>query len=113
MRARPRGRGARARRFALALTLPLPGVVACTPRPAASAPRVYETRGTIRSFGPGRLFANIEHEAIDGYMAAMTMSFEAGEAGQLDAFREGQRVAFSFSDDDGRRVLRTIRDAAK
>ena len=95
--------------FLLALTLPLPALVACTPRPAASAPRQYEARGTIRSFGPERLFANIAHDAIEGYMGAMTMSFEAGEPGQLAPFREGQRVAFSFTDDDGRRVLRSIR----
>ncbi len=93
----------------LALTLPLPVIVACAPRPAVSAPRAYEARGTIRSFGPDRLFANIAHEAIEGYMGAMTMSFEAGEAGQLAPFREGQRVVFAFTDDEGRRVLRSIR----
>ena len=95
----------------LLLTLGLPAALplACGPRPAASAPRVYETRGVLRSFGPDRAYANIHHETIPGYMEAMTMSFEAKEAGPRAPFEVGQRVAFSFSDEDGRRVLLTIR----
>lgn len=93
----------------LALGFPVAIPLACGPRPAASAPRVYETRGTIKSFGPNRSYANIFHDTIPGYMEAMTMSFEAKEEGQLAPFEVGQRVAFTFSDDDGRRILLTIR----
>lgn len=87
----------------------LPTGIACYPPSAAATPQIYETKGTIKSFGPERHYANIHHDAIPGYMEAMTMSFEAGEPGQLNPFREGQRVDFSFTDEDGRRVIRRIR----
>ncbi|MCS6900094.1 MAG: copper-binding protein [Myxococcales bacterium] len=93
----------------LALGLPSSLMLACSPRPAASAPRIYETRGTIKSFGPNRAYATIHHDTIPGYMEAMTMSFEAREEGQLAPFEVGQRVSFSFSDEEGRRVILTIR----
>lgn len=105
--------------LACALGLPASMGLACgsppapvAPTPAAS-PSVYETRGTIKSFGPDRKYANIHHDTIPGYMEAMTMSFEAKEPGQLDPFKAGDRVAFSFSDDgEGRRVLLSIKLAA-
>jgi Cu/Ag efflux protein CusF len=56
-----------------------------------------------------RAHANIHHEAIVGYMEAITMSFEAREPGQLSPFRVSDRVTFSFSDTDGRRGLLSIR----
>lgn len=101
------------RRNLFVAALLLPPMLACQALPAAAAPRVYETRGTIKSFGPDRHYANIRHDAIPGYMEAMTMSFEAGAPGQLAPFREGQQVAFSFSDEDGRRVIRSIRLATE
>lgn len=81
----------------------------CAARPVAESPRVHEARGTIRSFGPDRAYANIHHEAIAGYMETMTMSFEAREPGQLSPFQVSDRVVFSFSDTEGRRVLLSIR----
>jgi Cu/Ag efflux protein CusF len=93
----------------MVVAAPLSAPQACAPPQGASSPRVYESRGEIKSFGPERHYANIHHDAIPGYMDAMTMSFEAGEPGQLAPFKEGQRVSFSFSDSDGRRVLLQIR----
>lgn len=101
------------RRDLFTMALLLPPMIACRALPAAAAPRVYETRGTIKSFGPDRRYANIHHDTIPGYMEAMTMSFEAGSPGQLAPFREGQRVEFSFSDEDGRRVIQSIRSATE
>jgi hypothetical protein len=42
-------------------------------------------------------------------MEAMPMSFEAREPGQLSPFQVSDRVAFSFSDTDGRRGLLSSR----
>lgn len=95
--------------LAIALALPLTAAVVALPRPAASAPRIYEARGVIKSFGPERRYANIAHEAIAGYMDAMTMSFDAKEAGQLDPFKENDKVAFSFTDEDGKRTIVAIK----
>ena len=53
--------------------------------------------------------ANIAHDELPGYNLAMTMSFESGSAGQLDAFSAGDKVSFDFVDqEDGRRVLTSI-----
>jgi len=94
--------------MALLLLLPL---LACLSLPAAAAPRVYETRGTIQSFGPERRFACIHHDTSPGYTEAMTMSFEAGQPEQLAPFHERQRASFPFSDEDGRRIIRSIQVA--
>ena len=84
-------------------------VTGCSKKAAAqSATKTYATRGTIKSFGPEKKFVNIAHEDIPGYMGAMTMSFEPSGPTQLDGFAAGDKVQFSFSDDDGRRVLVTI-----
>lgn len=73
--------------------------------PAANA---YQSRGTIKSFGPDRKLVNISHEAIPGYMAAMTMSFEPKDIAQFQGLGAGDKVSFTFSDDAGRRVISAI-----
>ena len=74
-----------------------------------AAPSSFQTKGTIRSFGPGRAFVNIAHEDIPGYMMAMTMSFEPGKPGQLDGLAENDRVELTFVETaDGKRILTTI-----
>jgi Cu(I)/Ag(I) efflux system periplasmic protein CusF len=76
---------------------------------AQSANELHQTRGVIRSFGPNRAYVNIAHEAIPGYMAAMTMSFEPREANQLAGLVAGDKVSFSFADlEDGRRVIEQL-----
>lgn len=77
----------------------------------AGAAARYETHGTVRSFGKKRRYVNIAHDDIPGYMAAMTMSFEPANEHQLDGLAEGDKVAFSFTDDGQRRVLERIAKA--
>jgi len=85
------------------------------PTGSASASQVrgaktYSAKGVIKSFGPDRKSVNIAHEEIPGYMAAMTMSFEAGSPGQLDGVAVGDKITFSFrSEEDGRQVLTEIK----
>lgn len=75
----------------------------------ARAGASYDARGVIKSFGPGRAYVNIAHEAIPGFMPAMTMSFEPGSAGAaLDGLTVGDAVAFSFTVEDDRYVLTKI-----
>ncbi|MFO0659556.1 MAG: copper-binding protein [Polyangiaceae bacterium] len=84
-------------------------VFACT-RPAASAPTTYTTKGTIKSFGPDRKFVNIFHDTIPGFMEAMTMSFEPGSPDQLNSINEGDRIEFTFVDqENGRRVIQSLK----
>lgn len=82
----------------------------CAPSVAyASATQTYATRGVVRSFGPERRFVNIAHEKIDGYMGAMTMSFEPRTSTQLAGLAAGDRVRLSFTaTEDGRRWIDSI-----
>lgn len=76
--------------------------------PAQAAER-WDARGVIERFGPERKSVSIAHEAIPGYMGAMTMSFEPRDPDQLARLAIGDRVSFTFTDtDDGRRVIESI-----
>ena len=99
---------------AASLAVAVPALLAsgCSKQASAqSSAKTYATRGTIKSFGAERKLVNIAHEDIPGYMSAMTMSFEPSGPKQLDGFGVGDKVAFSFTDDDGRRVLVTFAKA--
>jgi Cu/Ag efflux protein CusF len=105
--------------LALAATAPLLST-GCSKESSAGTPagktqqaatKTYDAKGTIKSFGPDKKFVNISHEAIPGYMAAMTMSFEPKAPTQLDGLAAGDKIAFTFSDDEGRRVIQTIAKA--
>jgi Cu/Ag efflux protein CusF len=75
----------------------------------ACATSTHRTRGVVKSFGPERAFVNIAHEKIDGYMEAMTMSFEPRRPEQLAGVGAGDKVSFSFTEtDDGRRLLDSL-----
>jgi Cu(I)/Ag(I) efflux system protein CusF len=75
----------------------------------AQAAEHWDARGVIERFGPERKSVSIAHEAIPGYMGAMTMSFEPRDSDQLARFAIGDRVSFTFTDtDDGRRVIESI-----
>jgi Cu(I)/Ag(I) efflux system protein CusF len=83
-----------------------------TGQPAAEAcsEDTYTTRGVVKSFGPDRKYVNIAHEKIDGYMMAMTMSFEPRTPSQLAGLAPGDRVSFSFTATaDGRRLLNFVK----
>ena len=76
---------------------------------AGAAKKSYDTKGVIKSFGPDKKFANIAHENIPGYMSAMTMSFEAASATQLEGLAVGDKVAVTFSADGGKHVIKSIK----
>jgi Cu/Ag efflux protein CusF len=80
----------------------------------AHAAQSYSARGVVQSIAKDRSSMEIAHEAIPGFMPAMTMSFEARSPEQLSGLREKDRVDFSFSvTDDGRRLIDWIRLATK
>lgn len=64
---------------------------------SAQQPASYTARGVIRSISNDRLSARIAHEAIPGFMGAMTMSFETRSATQLQGFSAGDPVRFTFT----------------
>lgn len=67
---------------------------------------VWSARGIIKAIDAARGTVTIAHEAIPGFMGAMTMSFEAASAEQLRGLAIDDRVRFSFTAKG--RVLRSI-----
>lgn len=90
------------------------GALVCAPRvplevASAYASQSYSTRGVVQSIAADRASLSVQHEAIPGFMPAMTMSFEARSAEQLNGLRAGDHVAFSFTlTDDARRIVDEI-----
>src|SRR5687768_4399915 len=70
---------------------------------AAVGPRqVYKTRGVVKEIvSPER--ARIAHEAIPGYMPAMTMPLDVKDPKQLAGVKVGDQISFDMvvTDDDG------------
>lgn len=84
-------------------------VGAALPGARTIAAEQWSSRGVIRKIADDRSSITIAHEAIEGYMAAMTMSFEPRRAAQLESVAVGDRVRFTFTEtDDGRRLLDSI-----
>jgi Cu/Ag efflux protein CusF len=92
-----------------AVALPVPEALAQEHRDES-----YSTRGIVRSFAEDRRSVSIAHEAIPGFMGAMTMSFEAASPAQLSGLVAGDPVRFTFRvTSDGRRILVSIAKDAR
>ena len=80
----------------------------------AYAAKSYAARGVVQAIATDRASITIAHDAIPGFMPAMTMSFEARSPDQLAELHEGDRVNFSFTvTDDARRLIDSIRRTGK
>ena len=62
--------------------------------PAPGGVTVYEVRGTCQSADPARHQVTIAHEAIPGFMPAMTMDFDCRDPVSLPALHAGQALSF-------------------
>jgi protein SCO1/2 len=69
-------------------------------RPVAQSPRAapppatkdYRVTGIVRAVNPGARIVTIRHDAIPGYMGAMTMPFSVSKPELLDDVRPGDEV---------------------
>lgn len=78
------------------------------PAVAASAER-HTARGVIKQIPADRAYLSIEHEAIPGYMAAMTMDFEPATRKTFDGLAVGDAITFTFATtDDGRMIIESV-----
>ncbi len=64
--------------------------------PEGNGKRIYQVQGIIRRVADNGDTVTIEHEAIPGFMPAMTMPFYLREANELTAFKPGDSVEFDF-----------------
>lgn len=82
-------------------------VAGCKPNsPAPANPpatnQTYAVRGVIQRIPPDHRHLTIKHEAIPGYMAAMTMDFSVRDTNALAGFVPGDEISFTLvvSEDD-------------
>ncbi len=67
--------------------------------PAARVPQVHTVRGVIREIAANRRTTVIRHEAIPGYMPAMTMELNVREPAELKGLAVGDTITFRLSAD--------------
>ena len=63
----------------------------------AAAVRTFQVRGVVKEIQDGGKVAVIRHEAVPGYMAAMTMPFDVKDPGAMRGVQPGDRVGFRLS----------------
>ena len=59
-----------------------------------SGSQTYEVTGTLKDFNAATHEATIAHEAIPGFMSAMTMNFDVSDVTEFQPLRNGDRLAF-------------------
>lgn len=67
------------------------------PASSLAAPTVHHGRGVLRGFQDHGRVLVIEHQAIPGFMGAMTMPFELAQPSLARGLRVGDRVDFTLS----------------
>jgi protein SCO1/2 len=60
------------------------------------APRAFAAKGVVEELPPGAKTIVIRHEAIAGYMDAMTMSFTAQNPAELATLQRGDEITFQL-----------------
>jgi protein SCO1 len=65
--------------------------------------RVFEVKGVVKALRPARKEIEIKHDAIPGYMPAMTMPFDVKDTNELTGLQLEQPVVFrlTVTDTDG------------
>jgi protein SCO1/2 len=76
-------------------------VAGCKPKSAApnaveTSAKTYDARGVIRQIASDKRTATIQHEAIAGYMGAMTMDFPVKETNELNGLAPGDEITFKL-----------------
>ena len=74
-------------------------VAAATVEAAATENRLYEGVGTVIAVDPRRSQLVVDHEEIEGFMAAMIMGYKVAPASLLQGLEPGRRVRFTIDAD--------------
>jgi protein SCO1 len=88
------------------------------PPPAQSAialtnQRTFQVKGTIIELKPEEKAVTIKHEAIPGYMEAMTMPFEVKDTNELAGLEAGDAVSFRMNVTDKEGWIDRLQKLAK
>jgi protein SCO1/2 len=68
----------------------------CKPAATGTAPRNYTVHGVVESVATDQRQATIKHDAIPGYMAAMTMNFVVRKPEVLKGVSAGDEISFTL-----------------
>jgi protein SCO1 len=60
--------------------------------------RVYQVKGIVLAVKPNQKSVEIKHEAVPGYMPAMTMPFDVKDTNELAGLQPGDPVSFRLID---------------
>src|SRR5580693_5728083 len=63
----------------------------------ASRTQVFTVKGVVKELEPDGKTAVIRHEAIPGYMEAMTMPFEVRDTNLLHGLKSGDTISFKLA----------------
>jgi protein SCO1/2 len=80
-----------------------------TSRSSAGDPRVFQVKGVVTALDPNKKSIEIRHEAVPGYMPAMTMPFSVKASEELAGLAPGQAVLFRLSVTDTEAWIDQIR----
>jgi protein SCO1/2 len=77
-------------------------IVGCKPKPAApdagsAGIKFYYAHGVVRQIATDRHSATIQHNAIAGYMLAMTMEFPVKDTNELNGIAPSDEVTFKLA----------------
>jgi protein SCO1/2 len=64
---------------------------------ATNEPRVFSAHGVVTHVAADRRTVTIRHEAISGYMDAMTMPFKVRDPNELQGLQRGDEVSFHLN----------------
>jgi protein SCO1/2 len=66
------------------------------PDAGQTSARSYDTRGVVRQIADDRHKVTIQHEAIAGYMPAMTMEFPVNDTNELNGISPSDEITFKL-----------------
>ena len=75
---------------------PLPAANPPPTTPAASGVQTYSAHGLIQAITPDRQTVTIQHDAIPGYMGAMTMDFPVKDTNELASLGPNDEIYFNL-----------------
>jgi protein SCO1/2 len=64
---------------------------------SSAGTKTYAAQGVVQAVAPDRRHATIKHDAIPGYMAAMTMEFPVRDTNVLHGISAGDEVSFTLA----------------
>ena len=91
-------------RYSVAIVV-LAALAASSCKGGRAGVKLYNGVGVVVSIDRNAGTVEINHEDIEGFMTAMTMSFKARRTSLLDSIQPGDKVEFTLRDDGSGVVL--------